>query len=59
MRTIGLESDDCDLRGKLLAHTRLISIAERNCNLIEFGPWGTGKSFVFRESNPNSILISG
>lgn len=59
MRTIGLEPAEYDLRGKLLALTRLIPMAERNYNLIELGPWGTGKSFVYRESNPNSILISG
>ena len=59
MRTIGLEPSEYDLRGKLLALTRLIPMAERNYNLIELGPWGTGKSFVYRESNPNTILISG
>jgi len=59
MRTIGLEPTEYDARGKLLALTRLIPMAERNYNLIELGPWGTGKSFVFRESNPNTILISG
>lgn len=59
MRTVGFEPTEYDLRGKLLALTRLIPMAERNYNLIELGPWGTGKSFVFRESNPNTILISG
>lgn len=59
MRTIGLEPEQFDLRGKLLALCRLIPMAERNFNLIELGPWGTGKSFVYRESNPNAILISG
>jgi len=59
MRTIGLEAEHYDTRGKLLAMTRLVPMAERNYNLIELGPWGTGKSFVYRESNPNSILISG
>ena len=59
VRTIGLEPTEYDLRGKLLALTRLIPMAERNYNLIELGPWGTGKSFVYRESNPNTILISG
>jgi ATP-dependent Lon protease len=59
MRTIGLEPAAYDLRGKLLAVLRLVPMAERNYNLIELGPWGTGKSFVYRESNPNSILISG
>jgi ATP-dependent Lon protease len=59
MRTIGLEPSGYEVRGKLLAACRLIPMAERNYNLIELGPWGTGKSFVYRESNPNSILISG
>jgi len=59
MRTIGLEPTEYDLRGKLLALTRLIPMAERNYNLIELGPWGTGKSFVYREASPNAILISG
>jgi len=59
MRTIGLEPSEYDFRGKLLAILRLVPMAERNYNLIELGPWGTGKSFVYRESNPNAILISG
>lgn len=59
MRTVGLEPGEYDLRGKLLAVCRLLPMAERNFNLIELGPWGTGKSFVYRESNPNAILISG
>jgi ATP-dependent Lon protease len=59
MRSIGLEPSEYETRGKLLALTRLIPLAERNYNLIELGPWGTGKSFVYRESSPNAILISG
>jgi ATP-dependent Lon protease len=59
LRTVGIEPEHYDLRGKLLAITRLIPMAERNFNLIELGPWGTGKSFVYRETSPNSILISG
>ncbi|MDE0375152.1 MAG: protease Lon-related BREX system protein BrxL [bacterium] len=59
MRTIGLEPREYDQRGKLLSICRLLPMAERNFNLIELGPWGTGKSFVYRESNPNAILISG
>jgi ATP-dependent Lon protease len=58
-RTIGLEPTTYDVRGKLLAVCRLIPMVERNYNLIELGPWGTGKSFVYRESSPNAILISG
>jgi ATP-dependent Lon protease len=59
VRTIGLEPSEYDYRGKLLATLRLVPMAERNYNLIELGPWGTGKSFVYRESSPNAILISG
>lgn len=59
VRSVGLEPAGFDLRGKLLTVLRLIPMAERNYNLIELGPWGTGKSFVYRESNPNAILISG
>lgn len=59
VRSIGLEASHYDLRSKLLALTRLIPMVERNYNLIELGPWGTGKSFVYREQSPNSILVSG
>lgn len=59
MRSIGLEPSEYDFRGKLLAITRLVPMVERNYNLIELGPWGTGKSFVYREQSPNAILISG
>jgi ATP-dependent Lon protease len=59
MRSIGLEPVHFDLRGKLLAILRLVPMVERNYNLIELGPWGTGKSFVYRETSPNAMLISG
>jgi ATP-dependent Lon protease len=59
MRSIGLEPEHFDLRSKLLAVLRLVPMAERNYNLIELGPWGTGKSFVYRETSPNAVLISG
>lgn len=59
MRSIGLEPAHFDLRGKLLAILRLVPMVERNYNLIELGPWGTGKSFVYRETSPNAMLISG
>lgn len=59
MRSIGLEPSAYDFRGKLVAITRLIPMVERNFNLIELGPWGTGKSFIYREQSPNAILISG
>ncbi|MFN0154672.1 MAG: protease Lon-related BREX system protein BrxL [Gaiella sp.] len=59
IRSIGLEPTHLDLRGKLLTVVRLIPMVERNYNLIELGPWGTGKSFVYRETSPNAMLISG
>jgi ATP-dependent Lon protease len=59
IRSIGLEPSHLDLRGKLLTVLRLVPMAERNYNLIELGPWGTGKSFVYRETSPNAMLISG
>ena len=59
VRSIGLEPAEFDVRQKLLYLTRLIPLAERNYNLVELGPWGTGKSFVYRETSPNAILISG
>ena len=50
MRSIGLEPTEYDLRGKLTAITRLIPMVERNYNLIELGPWGTGKSSCIASS---------
>ena len=50
---------DFDHRKKLLTIVRLIPMIEANYNLIELGPRGTGKSFVYREISPYAILISG
>ena len=47
------------MRLKLLFILRLIPFAENRFNLIDLGPRGTGKSFVYRELSPYSILISG
>lgn len=59
LRSVGFEPGDMDLRTRLLLVTRLIPMAERNYNLIELGPRGTGKSFVYRENSPNAMLVSG
>jgi ATP-dependent Lon protease len=59
VRTIGLEPAGMPLRLKLLLLVRLIPMVERNYNLIELGPRGTGKSFVYRETTPYAILVSG
>ena len=59
IRSIGLEPEYFDTRLKLHYLARLIPMCERNYNLVELGPRGTGKSFVYRETSPNSILVSG
>ncbi len=59
VRTVGLEPDLLSHRSKLFLMTRLVAYCERNFNLIELGPKGTGKSHVFSEFSPHGILISG
>ena len=59
IRSIGLNPDQLGRRAKLFQLTRLVSYCERNYNLIELGPKGTGKSHVFSEFSPHGILISG
>jgi ATP-dependent Lon protease len=59
VRTIGLEPTYFSRRLKLMFLSRLIPMVERNFNFIELGPRGTGKSFVYREVSPYSILVSG
>ena len=59
MQSIGLNPDQFSRRGKLIALTRLIPFVERNYNLVELGPKGTGKSHTFSELSPNGALISG
>ncbi|RMI13589.1 MAG: protease Lon-related BREX system protein BrxL [Calditrichaeota bacterium] len=57
--SIGLEPTAFNDRQKLLLLIRLIPLVEINYNLVELGPRGTGKSFIYREISPYSILISG
>lgn len=59
IRTIGMEPSQYERRAKLLMLIRLIPMVQRNYNLIELGPRGTGKSFVYRDLSPYSILVSG
>ncbi|MET4098567.1 ATP-dependent Lon protease [Agrococcus sp. UYP10] len=59
MQSIGLNPEQFEQRGKLIALTRLIPFVERNYNIVELGPKGTGKSHTFSEFSPNGILISG
>lgn len=59
MQSIGLNPEQFNERGKLIALTRLVPFVERNYNIVELGPKGTGKSHTFSEFSPNGILISG
>lgn len=59
IRTIGLEPGHFSRRIKLLNLLRLVPMVQRNYNLIELGPRGTGKSYVYRDLTPYAILVSG
>lgn len=59
IRSIGLDPAQLGRRSKLFQLTRLVTYCERNYNLVELGPKGTGKSHVFSEFSPHGILISG
>lgn len=61
IRSLGMEPSNPYFtpRRKLLYLTRLIPLVERNYNLVELGPRGTGKSFVYQQISPYSHLISG
>ena len=59
IRSLGFEPSSLNRREKLLMLMRLVPMAQRNYNLVELGPRGTGKSYVYRELSPYSILISG
>ena len=59
LQSIGFNPEHFSRRQKLIQLTRLIPFAERNYNLIELGPKGTGKSHVFSEFSPHGMLISG
>jgi len=59
LRSIGMEPDALKLREKWLLLARMLPLVENNFNLCELGPRSTGKSHLFKEISPNSILVSG
>jgi ATP-dependent Lon protease len=59
LRSMGYEPTEMTRRLKLLFLTRLIPLTERNFNLIELGPRGTGKSYVVQEISPYGALLTG
>ncbi|WP_022673596.1 BREX system Lon protease-like protein BrxL [Novosphingopyxis baekryungensis] len=58
-QTVGFDPEMFGRRSKLIQLMRLIPFVERNYNLIELGPKGTGKSHIFSEFSPHGILVSG
>lgn len=59
IQSIGFNPELFGHRAKLIQLVRLIPFVERNYNLIELGPKGTGKSHIFSEFSPHGMLISG
>jgi ATP-dependent Lon protease len=59
LRSTGMEPDRLTHREKWLHLARLIPLVENNYNFCELGPRGTGKSHIYKEISPNSILVSG
>lgn len=59
LRSIGMEPDALTMREKWLLILRMVPLVENNFNLCELGPRSTGKSHLFKEISPNSILVSG
>ena len=59
VQSVGFNPEMFGKRSKLTQLIRLIPFCERNYNLIELGPKGTGKSHIYSEFSPHGILISG
>lgn len=59
LRSVGMEPTQFETRVKWHLLERIVPLVENNYNLCELGPRGTGKSHVYKEISPNSILISG
>ena len=59
MRSIGMEPTQLKEKVKWHLLARMIPLVENNYNVCELGPRGTGKSHLYKEISPNSILVSG
>lgn len=59
LRSTGMKADKFTDREKWLLLARMIPLVENNFNLCELGPRSTGKSHIYKEISPNSILVSG
>lgn len=59
LRSTGMEPDALTYREKWLLLSRMLPLVENNFNFCELGPRSTGKSHLYKEISPNSILVSG
>ena len=59
LRSTGMEPDALTEREKRLLLARMLPLVENNFNMCELGPRSTGKSHLYKEISPNSILVSG
>jgi len=59
LQSVGFNPVHFSDREKMLFLARLLPMTETNYNFVEMGPRGTGKSYVYREMSPHSILVSG
>lgn len=59
LRSTGMEPDTLTEREKWLLLARMLPLVENNFNMCELGPRSTGKSHLYKEISPNSILVSG
>lgn len=59
LRSIGIEPEGLSERAKKAFFLRMVPFVERNYNLVELGPRGTGKSHLFQQVSPYAHLISG
>lgn len=59
LRSTGMEPDALSEREKWLLLARMLPLVENNFNMCELGPRSTGKSHLYKEISPNSILVSG
>ena len=59
LRSCGYEPEQLNQREKWRLLARMLPLVENNFNLCELGPRSTGKSYIYKEISPNSILVSG
>lgn len=59
IRSIGMEPTQLEEKVKWHMLLRMVPLCENNYNMCELGPRGTGKSHLYKEISPNSILVSG